>query len=74
MSHFYGTLRGNRGEATRCGTQNSGMETWAASWSGAIRVVLWYDGENKVNKYQVCEHPWHGIGTTKLLAEGIFNE
>ena len=38
MSHFYGTLQGSRGEATRCGTANSGLVTYAAGWKGAICV------------------------------------
>ena len=51
MSHFYGTLQGNRGEATRCGTKNSGLVTYAASWSGAIRTHLWYDHQIKRDRY-----------------------
>lgn len=37
MSRFYGTIQGTRGEATRCGDKASGMETYCASWDGAIR-------------------------------------
>jgi len=37
MSHFYGTVEGHRSQATRQGTQSSGMETYCASWEGAIR-------------------------------------
>ena len=40
MSHFYGKLKGSRGEATRCGTRSSGLKTTAASWDGAIHVYL----------------------------------
>lgn len=38
MSHFYGTVQGNRGEATRGGSKNSGMDTATASWEGSVQV------------------------------------
>lgn len=41
MAHFYGTLQGNRGEASRLGTKDSGITTYAASWEGAVRVHIW---------------------------------
>ena len=53
MSHFYGTIYGNRGAGTRCGTKDSGMVAIAASWDGCIRTYTWYDVWNDVNKYEV---------------------
>lgn len=32
MSHFYGYLQGHRGEATRCGSANSGITSTIKSW------------------------------------------
>jgi hypothetical protein len=71
MSHFYGVLQGSRGQATRCGTKNSGVETTAASWDGAIQVDLRYDEESDKNIYTVSQIPWHGQGVRKIIAEGI---
>ena len=45
MSHFYSKIQGNRGEATRCGTKDSGVTATAASWTGAIRTELLYAPE-----------------------------
>ena len=73
MSHFYGTLQGSRGEATRCGTKNSGLVTYAAGWSGAVRTHVWHDTQIHRDRYEVWEAPWKGIGTSKLLAKGVFN-
>lgn len=71
MSHFYGTLQGNRGEATRCGSKNSGMETYCASWSGAARCMAYEkDGTDYV---RVELTTWHGVGTSKLLYDGPMN-
>lgn len=40
MAHFYGTLNGQAGEATRCGSARSGLKTVAAAWGGAVVVEL----------------------------------
>lgn len=60
MAHFYGTLKGNRGEATRMGTEKSGLVTYAAGWQGAIRVEVYtYNGKDM---YHICLVPWQGSG------------
>lgn len=69
MSHFYGTLEGSRGPATRCGTKSSGLTVTAASWSGAIQVHLWVD-EHGRDRFSVEQIPWHGAGCGNTLAEG----
>jgi hypothetical protein len=40
MAHFYGNLKGSRGEATRCGTASSGLSVSARSWAGSVTVEL----------------------------------
>ena len=69
MSHFYGTMQGSRGEATRCGTKNSGMSVCAASWKGAIRTDLFVDGDGD-DAYRVVQTAWRGEGVHRVLAEG----
>ena len=32
MSHFYSSIQGHKGEATRCGTKNSGITAVAKGW------------------------------------------
>ena len=72
MSHFYGTLEGSRGEATRCGTKDSGITTHAAGWNGAIRVNV-YERDG-VDYYRVTLQPWHNSGGQHVtLAEGKLN-
>lgn len=68
MSHFYGTLQGARGEATRCGTKSSGLIVKAASWQGAVSVTL--TEINGVDYATVDLIHWHGAGTTKRLYNG----
>ena len=40
MSEFYGNVCGNRGEATRGGSANSGIRASACSWHGSVTVSL----------------------------------
>lgn len=72
MSHFYGSLQGGRGEATRCGHKNSGIRTTAASWKGAISVEIQHvDGEDIA---VVSMHRWHGNGNNKVIYRGPIGE
>ena len=70
MSHFYSTLQGNRGKATRCGSKGKGIVTQAASWSGCVRVELWHD-EGSGRDWAVIElTKWHGVGVERELYRG----
>jgi len=73
MSHFYGTLQGSRGEATRCGTKKSRMETYCASWHGAVRCCAYvHKNEKGVEEdwVRVELTPWQGRGSNRLLYDG----
>lgn len=70
MSHFYGILQGNRGEATRCGSKDSGMETYCASWDGAVRCMAYVDEETGQDFVRVELTQWQGRGTYKVLYNG----
>jgi len=74
MSHFYGTLQGNRGETTRCGTKNSGITIYAAGWGGAIRVDVSHDERDDTDSYEVYLVPWHSSGgQSRHLAGGVLS-
>jgi hypothetical protein len=71
MAHFYGTLQGNRGKATRMGTRKSGIETYAAGWGGAIRVTVFEDEDSKQDCFEVSLVPWQSSGgDSQVLARG----
>ena len=74
MSHYYGTLEGSRGKATRCGTKGSGLTTHAASWSGAVRVDLWHDADTGRDMASVSLVPWRGSGIRRELYAGPVDE
>lgn len=72
MAHFYGTLKGARGEATRCGTKNSGVTTYAAGWGGAIKVEVRHI--QGMDHFVVQMVPWRGTGDAVEIAYGIIGE
>lgn len=53
MSHFYGNLKGCRGETTRCGTKGSGIRSHVRGWNVGCRVDCFVDehGEDCVRVY-----------------------
>lgn len=70
MAHFRGTLKGNRGAASRLGTKDSGMRVEAQSWQGKVVALLEYDEKTGKNMVQVSLQQHHGNGTNLLLYEG----
>ena len=69
MSHFYGTVQGNRGVTTRVGSPKSGMETICASWSGAVRCHAYVDSKGR-DKVRIEFIKWRGSGKDKILYDG----
>ena len=72
MAHFRGTVRGDRGDASRCGSKRSGLEVIAASWHGAIRVILEYDKSTDSDNFTIELIPWGSFKATELLAKRSF--
>lgn len=71
MSHFYGTVQGNRGEASRGGSKHSGMTTHCASWAGSVRCNAYQNAEG-IDCVRVTLGTWQGRGQSpsRLLYEG----
>lgn len=74
MSHFYGTVRGSRGEASRTGGKGSGMNTVAASWSGAVETRLYVCAKTGRDMFEVRQIPWSGQGVSEVIARGVIGE
>jgi hypothetical protein len=73
MSHFYGSLKGTKGRATRCGHKSSGLMTEAASYSGCVEVCLVHNEKTGEDMASVYLKPWQGNGVTLRLYEGPVN-
>lgn len=53
MAHFYASIEGSRGMATRAGTKNSGMIGHIRGWDIGARVELSHvDGRDVVRVYR----------------------
>lgn len=53
MAQFYGSIQGNRGEATRLGSRSSGMVATVNGWDVGARVVIRHiDGEDVIYVYR----------------------
>ena len=74
MAHFLASVKGSRGEASRLGTKQSGLDVVAASWSGSVRVRLWFDESSGVDHCSVFLSPWHGSGVSVSLYRGPVGE
>ena len=72
MAHFYGTMKGNRGEVTREGTAASGLHTKSATYSGAVEINLWVSRGK--DHFKVIQTPHVGCGIEEVIAEGIIGE
>ena len=70
MSHFYGTMQGDRGQTTQCGTKRSGMTTIATSWAGAVEVVLYHEELSNLDQARVSLIPWKDNGVHHQLFDG----
>lgn len=70
MAHFYGSIKGSRSRVMRLGRKESGMETVALSWQGAVRVFLFHDDATGQDMARVTMEPWNGAGRYHLLYHG----
>lgn len=73
MARFYGTIKGNRGQATRMGTTASGMRSIAASWSGAVEAHAYASNGADRDSVDVSLIRWHGEGVSLPLYRGPVN-
>ena len=72
MARFIGKVFGKaKTEASRLGSEKSGLETVAASWNGAIKVQMWVNADGD-DCYRVVMIPWEGAGEYRVIEEGIF--
>ena len=73
MSHFYGTIQGKAGEATRCGSKKSGLHTETAGWGGCIDVQVYYSEKHERDMFTVKLKPWGNGGDGRIIAEGFLD-
>lgn len=69
MSHFYSSIKGGRGEATRCGHKTTGIRAIVKTWHAEIETYLTHrDGVDWANVFLRNEK-----GQTIVLYDGPLN-
>jgi len=53
MAHFMAVIQGNRGEASRLGSANSGMQASVNGWHSGVRVYASYNEEKGRDEFQI---------------------
>ncbi len=53
MSHFYGGVRGGRGEGTRTGHKNTGIRAYIKTWNTTAHMRLRYCEARDTNRYTI---------------------
>ena len=66
MAKFYGTLQGNRGEATRCGSDR--IDVSAQSYDGSVMVSLWYNEDDLMVKIKMASN-----ASTNCFGETLYS-
>lgn len=41
MSRFYGSMKGGRGQVTRCGTKGSGIQSHVRGWNIGVKITCY---------------------------------
>jgi len=60
-------------DLTRLGHKTKGIEIYAESWEGRIKIKCWYDNETDKNLFKImlCKH---GSNTGQVIASGELSE
>lgn len=82
MAQFRAWIRGQRGEASRLGSQSSGITAEVNGWNSGVRVEAFYDHDKSGDAFQVFatygSHARHAhlfLGTVTLEGERVvFNQ
>lgn len=66
MAQFRAVIRGQRGEASRLGSKNSGIDARINGWTSGVRVAARH--EDGVDVFDVFATAGSGYGPDRLIA------
>jgi hypothetical protein len=71
MSRFYANIKGNRGEATRAGSEKSGMHGHIRGWNigGRVECFVNSDGQDEVR--MILTAGTNGVFETRWLGSWV---
>lgn len=74
MSHFYGTLEGDRGTVSRQGSKKSGMATTCAAKEGRVTCHVYHKYKTNTDWIQVELDIWEDYHGPIVLYNGPIGE
>ena len=70
MAQFYASIKGTRGEATRCGSKSSGITGHIRGWKSGVRVWGSYNPDTGEDEFEVIATGGSdGTSADRLIAE-----
>lgn len=72
MAHFYGELKGNKGETTRAGTKNSGLSSHIRGWNNGVYTEMYR--ENDEDHFKVYKTGGSSNENNKQLIYDSYNK
>lgn len=74
MAHFRGTISGDRGEASRLGTKNSGLQTGCDGWNLGATCTIEYNEKKDRDEVSVSITCGSGYGGSEFIGTWYLNE
>ena len=70
MTTFRGVMQGNKGEASRLGTEKSGLGAHLCGWNGGVNVQLYHDNLGRDSAKITLTGGSNGYGERVTLYDG----
>jgi hypothetical protein len=70
MAQYYGTIQGNKGEASRLGHKTSGLIATASGWHLGAKVYLYWNEESQCDVIRICVTDGSNGSQEKCVFEG----
>jgi hypothetical protein len=70
MAQYYGTIQGNRGEASRIGHKTSGLHSVTNAWGIGCTVLLSWDSSKQCDMIQIYLTDGSNGNKSQLLWSG----
>lgn len=74
MSHFYSRIKGNKGEATRCGTKQSGLDASVFGWDIGGAVSMRHDTPRNLDIVDIKVTRNNSRNTVVTMSFAVINE
>ena len=71
MAHFYATIKGSHGEASRLGTKNSGIHARVNGWDCGVEIIAEYNESTNEDVFTIWRTSGSNSRHTRQLIDVI---